>query len=230
MHRSFHQLPARRLGVATNLLVLRQVQKVDLKKQYKQLYSAKANPQNISVPALNYLMVDGYGDPNTSEVFQKCVEALYTVAYTLKFAYKKGAEQIDYPVMALEGLWWAEDMSKFTLGDKSNWLWTLLIMQPEFVTQGKFEEAREAAFKKKANEYINKMRLEKWEEGKSAQILHIGPYSAEEENIRKLHEFIYAQGGKFNGLVQKHHEIYMSDMRRTAPEKLKTIIRQAFTV
>lgn len=203
------------------------MKKIDYKKEYKTLYSTKTKPFLVKVPPLKYLMLDGTGDPNSSPVFSQSVEALYGLAYTIKFQIKK-TQAIDYVVMPLEGLWWTTKMEDFSTLDKSNWLWTLMILQPEFVTDEIFSTSKETAFKKKGNEFINKIRLETLREGDAAQILHIGPYSAEAENIQKLHKFIADKGFKFDGLVQKHHEIYLNDMRKIAPEKLKTIIRQPF--
>lgn len=204
------------------------MQKIDYKKQYKEIYTAKPLPKVIGVPELKYLSIDGYGDPNTSELFAKAIEALYSVSYTLKFTVKKSLMAIDYGVMPLEGLWWTDNMKEFNILDKSNWKWTAMIMQPEFITDAMVEDAKGTAFAKKGNEVIKSLKLSTIKEGLSAQIMHIGPYSAEADNIKKLHAFIKENGGEFDGLVEKHHEIYLSDMRKTAPEKLKTIIRQPF--
>lgn len=203
------------------------MEKLDLLKAQKQLYqpSAKTVVQ-LDVPPINYLMIDGKGDPNTSQEFADAVEALFTVSYTLKFAVKKGALALDYGVMPLEGLWWAEDMSQFCTGDKSNWLWTAMIAQPDFITAELMNDALVAAQKKKALSAIAKLRFETFNEGKCAQTLHIGPFSAEGPTIASVHEFITASGSKLRG---KHHEIYLSDIRRAAPEKWKTIVRQPMT-
>lgn len=184
----------------------------------------------VTLPKLHFLAVDGHGDPNTSQEFKDAVEALFSVSYTLKFMVKKGPMQIDYKVMPLEGLWWCSTMEEFTVKDKSNWDWTLLILQPDFITIEMVKEAKEKAQSKKQNAKIAPLRLIEYEEGQALQLLHVGPYSAEAENIQKIHDYIRESGGKFNGLVQKHHEIYLSDMRKTAPEKLKTIIRQSYVV
>jgi hypothetical protein len=152
------------------------------------------------------------------------VDALYSLAYTLKFMFKKG-QGIDYAVLPLEGLWWAEDMGAFTpeTQDKSRWLWTLLIRQPEPVSPELFKQAREQVKKKKTLPYLDRVRWESFAEGLSAQIMHIGPFSEETANIQEIHAFMKEQGYDFHG---KHHEIYLSDPRRTAPEKLRTVIRQ----
>src|SRR4030042_1311720 len=172
-------------------------------------------------------MSDGEGDPNTSQAFQDAVEALFSVSYTLKFMIKKGKEGIDYGVMPLEGLWWADDMSQFSIENKDNWKWTLMIMQPEYVTGNLVDEAIEQVKKKKSLTALPTIRFEAFSEGKAAQIMHIGPFSEEGPTIQKVHDFIKEMKYK---LSKKHHEIYLSDIRKAAPEKLKTIIRQPMKV
>jgi hypothetical protein len=199
---------------------------LDLQKEFRQFYTVKAVPVVVDLPPMNYLMVDGRGDPNTSALYGEAVGALYSVSYTLKFSLKRGPERIDYKVMPLEGLWWADDMASFLRGDKAKWLWTAMILQPDFVTQAHVDAATAAVKLKRPNEMLGRLRLERFAEGRAAQLLHIGPYSAEGPNIEKLHAFIAEQGGKLRG---RHHEIYLSDPRRVAPERLKTIIRQPFT-
>ncbi len=196
---------------------------IDLKKQLKPYLSPGAQPQIVDVPEMPFLMIDGAGDPNTAPAYAEAVSALYTLAYTLKFALKKGPAQIDFPVMASEGLWWMENMAEFSLARKADWLWTMMIVLPEQVTPEMVEAARAEGLKKKGIEALKRVRLERYPEGLSAQVMHTGPYAAEAPTIRMLHEFIAAQGHSLRG---KHHEIYMGDPRRTAPEKLKTIIRQ----
>jgi hypothetical protein len=199
------------------------MEKVDLKKELKHLYqpSAKVIVQ-VDVPTMNYLMVDGVGDPNTSQAYSDAVEALFTVSYAVKFMVKKGALAIDYGVMPLEGLWWADDMSRFTTTDKSNWKWTMMIMQPSFVTTEMIDSAIADVTKKKNPTAISKLRLEVISEGRCAQILHIGPFSEEGPTIEKVHQFIDSR----SRLTGKHHEIYLSDIRKADPSKWKTIIRQ----
>jgi hypothetical protein len=175
---------------------------------------------------LNFLMVDGKGDPNTAQEYADAVEALYSVAYTLKFAAKKGVLAIDYGVMPLEGLWWSDDMNAFISGDKSKWLWTAMIAQPPFITPAMVQVAIVEVIKKKNPAAIAKLRFEAFAEGRCAQLLHIGPFSDEGPNIQRVHEFIKARGSALRG---KHHEIYLSDIRRAAPDKWKTIIRQPMT-
>ena len=199
---------------------------LDLRKQFKALYNPSAKEVTIvDVPAMQFLMVDGTGDPNTTQAYTDAIEALYGVAYTLKFLIKK-EKAVDYPVMALEGLWWAPDMRAFSSNNKESWLWTMMMMQPEVVTRELFEQVLEQVEKKKPSPALAKMRLGGFHEGLSAQIMHIGPFSAEGPTIAKLHAFIKEHGYSFEGTEQKHHEIYLSDPRRTAPEKLRTVIRQ----
>ncbi len=202
--------------------------KIDYKKELKHLYNASAKKAEIvDIPLMNFLMINGEGDPNTSQAFQDAVEALFSISYTLKFTIKKGKEGIDYGVMPLEGLWWADDMSQFNIENKTNWKWTLIIMQPEYVTEKLFLESIEQVKKKKDLEALSKVHFKSFSEGKSAQIMHIGPFSEEGPTIEKLHNFIKESGFK---LVGKHHEIYLSDIRKAAPEKWKTIIRQPIKV
>jgi hypothetical protein len=200
------------------------MQKIDLKKQSKPFYEAKAGGiAVVDLPPLSYLMVDGEGDPNTSASYSAAIEALYSLSYTLKFACKKGPRAIDYGVLPLEGLWWADDPGVFMTADKSSWKWTAMIAQPEFISVAEVEAARAEVCKKKNIEALDLVRFECFHEGESAQVLHVGPYSAEGPEIERLHAFIHAAGKQLRG---KHHEIYLSDPRRTAPDKLKTILRQ----
>jgi len=205
------------------------MRKIDYKKELKQFYGASAKKvEVVEVPQMNFLMIDGEGDPNTSKPFQDAVEALFSISYTLKFMIKKGKEAIDYGVMPLEGLWWADDMSQFkTQINKDNWKWTLMIMQPKYVTANLVNEALEEVKKKKDLTALPKIRFEAFSEGKAAQTMHIGPFSEEGPTIQKVHDFI--RGMKFK-LYRKHHEIYLSDIRKAAPEKWKTIIRQPMKV
>ena len=199
------------------------MQKIDLKKEFKHLYQASAKAVvPVDVPALRYLMVDGQGDPNTAPAYADAVEVLFLVSYALKFMVKKSALAIDYGVMPLEGLWWADDMSRFSATDKSNWKWTAMIMQPGFVTPELVAQAMADIKERKNPRAIARIRLETFAEGRCAQILHIGPFSEEGPAIEKVHQFIAARGR----LRGKHHEIYLSDIRRADPSKWKTIIRQ----
>jgi hypothetical protein len=193
------------------------------------VYKASAGkPEIVQVPPIGFIMIDGRGDPNTAVAYQEAIQALYSVSYTLKFALKKELA-VEYKVGPLEGLWWSDNMSTFGSGGKDNWQWTAMIAQPDEVTTERFEQAVEEVARKKDLPALPLARLERFEEGPCAQILHIGPFSAEGPTIALLHEFIAEQGHTFDGKRQKHHEIYLSDPRRSAPEKWKTIIRQPFT-
>ncbi|HEX7610572.1 MAG TPA: GyrI-like domain-containing protein [Solirubrobacteraceae bacterium] len=197
--------------------------KVDFKRELRELYTAGREPELVDVPELAFIMIDGHGDPNTSPAYTQAVEALYTVAYTAKFALARGADPFDFAVMPLEGLWWVPDMTRFASTEKSDWDWTMMIMQPDRVSGDVFADARAAAAEKKSLEAIARVRLERFAEGRAAQVMHVGPYGAEGPTIAGLHAFIAEQGCAPAG---KHHEIYLSDPRRAAPEKLKTIVRQ----
>lgn len=200
------------------------MEKIDFRRQLKHLYRPSTKKiEIVDVPEMNFLMVDGKGDPNTSKEFKDAIEALYPVSYTLKFMVKKGEMEIDYGVLPLEGLWWSEDVSAFLTGNKDVWKWTLMIMQPEFITKAMVKEALAEVDRKKSPVSLPLVRFESFKEGKSAQIMHVGPFSEEGPTIEKLHAFIEENGSKPTG---RHHEIYMSDIRRAAPEKWKTIIRQ----
>jgi hypothetical protein len=199
------------------------VETIDFKRELKHLYQASAKEVAlVEVPPMNYLMVDGQGDPNTAQSYKDAIEALFSVSYTLKFMLKKSPAALDYGVMPLEGLWWADDMKDFGTGDKSNWKWTAMVMQPPFITPALVDSAISEVQKKKSPVALNKLRLESFAEGRCAQILHIGPFAQEGPAIEKVHQFIAAHGQ----LRGKHHEIYLSDIRRAAPEKWKTLIRQ----
>jgi hypothetical protein len=197
-------------------------EKIDLLIQLRHLYSPGKDPVVVDVPEMNFLMIDGHGDPNQSAEYQAALEGLFSLSYTLKFAYKK-AVGVDYGVMPAEGLWWVEDMRLFSTTDKSSWDWTMMIAQPDFITADWVERSRVDALKKKANPALEKIRFETYAEGLSVQLMHKGPFAAEGPNIARLHDYIEQHDCQMNG---KHHEIYLSDFRRTAPEKLKTVIRQ----
>ncbi|MCU0236831.1 MAG: GyrI-like domain-containing protein [Acidobacteria bacterium] len=199
------------------------MKKIDLKKDLKHLYQPAAKEVVlVEVPAMNFLMVDGAGDPNTTPAYQEAVEALFSVAYAIKFKVKKTLA-IDCGVLPLEGLWWADDMAKFSVADKSGWKWTMMIMQPEFVSAALVRDTIAEVKKKKHLPALALLRYEKFAEGKSAQILHRGPFSAEGRTIAKVHALIASLGRKLFG---KHHEIYLSDIRKADPAKWKTVIRQ----
>jgi hypothetical protein len=200
--------------------------KLDLKKENKQLYNpSKIEPSIVDIPEFKFLMIDGTGLLSTG--YKNSIQVLFGVSYKIKFSVKK-EKGIDYGVMPLEGLWWADDMADFEKGEKEKWLWTLMIRQPDFIKEGDVKKAVMEFKNKNDIKEIENLRYEKYCEGVSAQIMHIGPFSEEHENIMRIHELIKTNGGKFDGCVNKHHEIYLSDIRKSAPEKLKTILRQPF--
>ncbi|WP_031469881.1 GyrI-like domain-containing protein [Sciscionella sediminilitoris] len=199
-------------------------EKVDFKKQLDCYRAARDRFRVLEVPPLRYLMIDGHGDPNTSGQFAEAVSALYPVAYKLKFASKQELGR-DYVVMPLEGRWWAEDMASFTAArDKSRWQWTLMIMVPDWIGEDLFEAVVAKAAAGGAPAALDRVRLERLAEGTCVQTLHLGPFDEEAAVLQRMHrEFIPAQGLRMTG---EHHEIYLSDFRRVAPEKLRTILRQ----
>jgi hypothetical protein len=198
--------------------------KIDYKKRLRHLYNpSPRSVEIVDVPEMNFLLIDGQGDPNTSKDYSDAIEAVYAVSYALKFMVKKGEWAIDYGVMPLECLWWVDDMSQFDINDKTQWKWTSMIMQPEYVTRPLFSSACEQVEKKKNPEALPKIRFESFCEGKSVQTMHIGPFSEEGPTVELVHAFIHRNGYKETG---KHHEIYLSDMRKAAPEKWRTVIRQ----
>lgn len=198
---------------------------IDLKKTYRDHYTAKRTPTIVDVPSRPFLMIDGYGDPNTAQEYQDAIEALYPIAYGLRAAIKSVTGDA-YTVMPLEGLWWVPDMSEFDPTDKSNWFWTAMICLPDVVTDAMVAEVIPAVTAEKKLIAGPRARVEDFREGVAAQILHIGPYADEAPTIRELHEFITGNGHRLAG---KHHEIYLSDPRRVNPAKMRTIIRQPFT-
>ena len=199
------------------------MEKIDYKKELKHLYRSSAKKvEVVEVPKMSFLMIDGDGGPN-HPTFQNAIEVLFPLSYTLKFMIKKSDIGIDYGVLPLEGLWWADDMSSFIKDKKDDWKWTLMIMQPELVKKELVVKAIEEVRKKKNPVALPLVRFESFSEGKVAQIMHIGPFSEEGPTVEKLHVFIGDSGSQRIG---KHHEIYLSDIRRAAPEKWKTIIRQ----
>jgi hypothetical protein len=199
--------------------------KVDLKKELKNLYNPSSKDvTDVDVPAMNFLLVDGEGAP-TSTQYGFAIEALFSVSYTLKFIVKKN-KGVDYAVMPLEGLWWVDDMTKFSADRKDEWKWTAMIMQPKYVSTEDFTIAVEQVKKKKNPAGLSKVRFESFKEGPSAQIMYVGPFSAEGPTIAKLHAHITSGGHALSG---KHHEIYLNNPATTAPEKLKTILRQPMT-
>ena len=200
---------------------------LDLHKQWKHLYAPSARKvELVDVPEFKFLMLDGNiepgEEPGTSPGFDEAFGALYSAAYTLKFMSKLRKENpIDYPVMALEGLWWVED-GKFDITIKDNWFYTLMIMQPDHITPEMFAEAVAQAAKKKPNPALSRLRLAPFCEGLCVQTMHIGPYATEPATVEKMNAWAAENGYRMTG---KHHEIYMGDPRRADPEKLKTVLR-----
>ncbi|NNC74403.1 MAG: hypothetical protein HKN93_02710 [Acidimicrobiia bacterium] len=194
----------------------------DLKKTYRDHYTARNEPAIVEVPARPYLMIDGEGDPNTSQMYSDAVSTIYPLAYGLRKAVKD-TTGVAYTVMPLEGLWWVPDMGTFTVEDKSGWLWTSLICLPDAVTPEMVADVLPAVTRRKKLPLGDVARVEPFGDGPAAQIMHWGPYSDEAPTIARLHDFIAAEGFE---LVGKHHEIYLTDPRRSAPEKNRTIIRQ----
>lgn len=202
--------------------VAAEVQKTDLKKLMKPYWAPPVGKfVVVEVPSLKFLMIDGTGDPNTSEIYKQAIQWLYTLSYGLKFSSKANGH--DYAVAPLEGLWWSKDMSDFAAGKKDKWSWTAMIMQPDWITPSMLEAALPRA-REKLGEPPPSLRLETFSEGLSVQTMYRGSYADEGPTIAKLHgEFLPDNALTPNG---KHHEIYIGDPSRTAPEKLTTVIRQ----
>jgi hypothetical protein len=200
---------------------------LDLKKDLKYLYSPSAKKvEVIEVPEMNFVMIDGAIEPGrgpgTSPGFQEAMQALYGAAYTLKFMFKQSkVDPVDYPVMALEGLWWVED-GHFDIRQPGNWKYTVMIMQPDVVDQSAFQQALSQLHKKKPGPGIERLRLERFHEGKCVQIMHIGPYIEEPATVEKMQAFASESGLTMHGM---HHEIYLGNPLRADPAKLKTILR-----
>jgi hypothetical protein len=200
---------------------------LNLRKTMRHLYNPRPDRVTVvDVPPLNFLMIDGRGNPNTAPAYQEAVEALYSLAYGLKFHIKR-SQQMDFAVMPLEGLWWVKGQEEFDLRElmerRDEWQWTMMIAQPEIVTVEMVDTLRAEAVRKREPTGLNLIRFESFAEGHAAQTLHGGPYAAELPTVERLHAFILANGYTLRG---KHHEIYLSDPRRSVPEKLKTILRQ----
>jgi len=197
--------------------------KIDYKKSLKHLYAPSASEiQFVDVPTLNYLSISGKGRPE-GEDYQNALHALYPVAYKIKFWMKENMN-FDYVVPPLEGLWWADDFSDFINGNRDEWKWTMMIMQPECVTNEVVNRGIEiVSSKKETPQDLEKVKFQPLKEGRCAQLLYLGPFSEEGPVILRIHDTIEKEG--FN-LTGKHHEIYLSDMRRVPPEKYRTILRQ----
>ncbi|MCU4672661.1 GyrI-like domain-containing protein [Microbacterium fluvii] len=198
--------------------------KLDLKKRIPAYSARRGAFEVITVPPLQYLMIDGHGDPNTSADYAAALAALFPVAYRLKFFSKRELDR-DYAVMPLEALWWADDMAAFTTArDKSAWSWTVLNLVPDWIAADQVAEAVDQVARKGDAPRIRELRIETLDEGLVVQTLHVGSYDDEAPVLARLHdEFLPAEGLTLRGC---HHEIYLNDARRTAPEKLRTILRQ----
>jgi hypothetical protein len=203
----------------------------DLKRELTHLYTARDGAcRVVEVPPLRFLMADGAGDPNKVAAYREAVEALYAVSYAAKFLVR-AESGVDSAVMPLEGLWWLEgeppaDLDDLRLADRSAWRWTMMIAQPEHITDTHLEAAREQVRGKKGLPGLNRLRVERYAERTAVQVLHLGPYSEEGPTIARLHAFIEAHQYRPRG---RHHEVYLSDPRRTAALNMRTIIRQPVT-
>ena len=202
--------------------------KIDYKKELKHLYRPSSKVvETVDVPEMSFLRIDGEGDPGASQAFQDAVGTLYPISYTLKFMVKRGDVGVDYGVLPLEALWWADDISAFVEGKRDEWKWTVMIMQPDLITEEMVGEAIQEVKRKKNPVALPLVRFESFAEGRAAQMMHIGPFSEEGPTIKRVHSFIEESGYVLSG---KHHEIYLSDIRRGAPEKWKTVIRQPMSL
>jgi hypothetical protein len=203
------------------------MKKLDLRRKYKHLYQPSARKvEVVEVPELSFVMLDGRIEkgrsPGDSPAFLAAIQALFGLSYTLKFQSKlRKQNAIDYPVMALEALWWVED-GRFELSKPDNWCWRAMIMQPEHITTEMFADALEQLGRKKPSPALERLRLERYGEGLCIQTLHIGPYSTEPATVERMHAFARENGYL---LANQHHEIYLGDPRRSAPDKLKTVLR-----
>jgi hypothetical protein len=211
-------------------------EKLDYKKEYKDLYLPKSVPMIIDVPIMKYIMIDGKGDPNDeSGEYAKAVELLYGLSYTIKMSSKSGNEPpnyFEYVVPPLEGLWWTEEDRKFDTNQKDKLIWTSMIRQPEFVTSEVFKWAIGELKKKKSNLDTSKARLQEFTEGTCVQMMHMGPYDTEAVTVKAIDDFAASNGyinaistKSIEGIILRHHEIYLSDPRKVAPEKMKTVVR-----
>ncbi len=200
--------------------------KRDLKREMRDFYGPSASAVvRVDVPTMNFLMIDGRGDPNSSTDYADAVQALFALSYAVKFAVKKGQQAIDYSVMPLEGLWWSEDLDAFSAGDREQWQWTMMIMQPSFVGHDLVAQTRDAVMRKKQLPALESVRFESFAEGPSAQILHVGPFTTEGPTIERVHRFIADSGAEPRG---QHHEIYLSDITKADPARWRTVIRQPY--
>ncbi len=207
------------------------MKKLDLRKQWKHLYQPSAREiEVVDVPELSFLMVDGriekHRSPSDSPSFIEAVQALFAASYTLKFHSKlRKRDAIDYPVMALEALWWVED-GHFEISKPDNWSWRAMMMQPDHITSEMLAEALLKLHEKRPSPGLDRLRLERFGEGLCLQTMHLGPYSEEPATVERLRTFAEENGYAF---ANRHHEIYLSDPRRTAPAKMKTVLRHGVT-
>jgi len=210
--------------------------KLDFKKEYKDLYQPKKVPMIIDVPKMKFIMIDGKGDPNDeSGEYAKAIELLYGLSYTIKMSIKSGnasSDYFEYVVPPLEGLWWTAVDCPFDTSQKEELIWTAMIRQPEFVTDEIFKWAVDELKKKKPELDTGKARLEEFTEGLCVQMMHLGPYDTEAVTVKAIDEFAASNGYvnaisevRPDGTIRRHHEIYLSDPRRVAPEKMKTVVR-----
>ncbi len=195
-------------------------EKIDLYKTHKAEYAAKKDPALVTIGPAKYLTIDGKGEPG-GEAFQASVAALYGVAYTIKMTRKFAGDQ-DYKVCALEGQWWVPNPCDWMNQPRDSWEWKLMIRVPEFITAGDLKAAVVQLKKRGKGAGADQVRLETIREGRSVQVLHVGPYAAEPETVARMHDFVRAQGLQVRG---KHHEIYLNDPRRVPAERLRTILR-----
>lgn len=196
--------------------------KIDSKRALGTLYRPARTPEFVDVPEMTFLMIDGAGDPNKSAAFEDAIGALYSASFTAKFMLREHMG-IDYMVMPLEGLWWSDDPVNFQIGNTAEWKWTMMIAQPDSLTPELFDAVIAKASLKTPTDAIANLRLERFNEGRCAQLMHIGPYDTEGPSIALLHDFVADHGYLIHG---KHHEIYLGDPRRSAPETLRTVLRQ----
>lgn len=200
--------------------------KIDFVAQDKQLYKPSTEPAVVNVPAMKFLMFDGHGMPEGNPLFQQAFQALYGIAYTIKFMPKQGLMPfgyVDFKVSPPEGLWWIKGDNSFNTAKSAEWRWTLMLRMPSFVTSQLVGLAIRKLVDKKHDDIYQKVRLEPYKEGKSVQMMYVGPYENEGPSLAAMEAFAHARGFSYAG---KHHEIYFGDPRRTKPENLKTVLRQ----
>lgn len=198
--------------------------KTDLRKELAGYTARRERFDLVTIPPRRYLMIDGHGDPNTAERYSQALSTLYPVAYTLKFLSRRELDH-DYVVPPLEGLWWADDMATFTRArDKDRWSWTAMILLPDWLDDAYVSRARESVAAKGTAPLLDDLRVETLDEGRCVQTLHVGPYDDEGPVLARMHEHAIAEQGL--RMAGRHHEIYLTDPRRTAPERLRTILRQ----